>query len=110
MFLSKRELGARTVGCCSHIAATIYYLSCGRYENSNNSADLILPSVPVMQSSDESEDEINETQNQNIEMETETQEVQQKYIRIYPDLSNIPGPSRVLTTTIELAEPDDDAF
>jgi hypothetical protein len=63
-----------------------------------------------MQSSDESEDEINETQNQNIEMETETQEVQQKYIRIYPDLSNIPGPSRVLTTTIELAEPDDDAF
>jgi hypothetical protein len=84
------------VGCCSHIAATIYYLSCVRNENSSNSADLILPSVPVMQSSDESKDEINETQNQNIEMEAETQEVQQEYIRIYPDLSKIPGPSHEL--------------
>ncbi len=90
--------------------ATIYYLSCGRYENSSNSADLILSSVPVMESTDESEDEINETQNQNIEMETETQEVQREYIRIYPDLSNISGPSHALTTTIELAEPDDNAF
>jgi hypothetical protein len=43
-------------------------------------------------------------------METETQEVQQEYIRIYPDLSNVPGPSYALTTTIERAEPDDDAF
>jgi hypothetical protein len=89
--------GKRTVGCCSHIASTIYKLSLGKHQNSAKMAKSlakIFPSIPIIETSESEEEnlDINEAQQSS---------------RLYPDLSSIPGPSGIsstrLTTTIEIA-------
>jgi len=86
------------VGCCSHVATTIYKLSLDKNQNSTKmvkSIATIFPSIPIIETI-ESEDE-----------SLYVDEAQQNS-RLYPDLSSIPGPNRIfstrLITTIEIVD------
>jgi hypothetical protein len=82
--------GRRTVGCCSHVASVIYYLSHGRYVQSNklnSTIGSIFQSHVVAESSDDSTDTSNDTEVSDIE--TETTEVESITSSIYPDLSQM---------------------
>jgi hypothetical protein len=96
--------GKRTVGCCSHIASVVYFLSYGRYRNlslpSQSIANIFDSEVTIEGSEDEdqttpmpiiesSEDE----EDVRTSMLNARQEQQRQYTSIYPDLSNEAGPS-----------------
>jgi hypothetical protein len=94
--------GKRTVGCCSHVATTIYKLSLEKHQNSTKltkSLATIFPSIPIIETSESEEESL------------DISEAQQNS-RLYPDLSSIPGPSGIsstrLTTTIEITNEYDE--
>jgi hypothetical protein len=118
----------RTVGCCSHVASLIYYLSYGRYHNSSNPAaslTSIFPIPTVLESSDEDDESINETQivtnetevlsnateiqsdaTEEIEIQSDSNDETEQYVSIYPNLSII-RPSQTSITIAESSDEDD---
>ena len=99
--------GARTAGCCSHLASVIYHMSYGRYHHLSKPAaslPLIFSSSVVLEASDEDEDETsNITTSATVTSDTteilsDTTEIldeateehgPEQYITIYPDLSHL---------------------
>ena len=92
--------GARTVGCCSHLASVIYHMSYGRYHHLSKPAaslPLIFSSSVVLETGDEDEDETsNITTSATVTSDTteildEATEEHgpEQYITIYPDLSHL---------------------
>ena len=75
--------GKRTVGCCSHIASTVFYLSYGRYNNFTEPAaslQNIFPSAVIEESSEDEESE---------ETQPPTSGTSGKTTRMYPELSEM---------------------
>lgn len=111
------KCGKRTVGCCSHCASLIYYLSYGRHKGLTNPAaslESIFPTPVLIESSDDEDAIINnvndissdetEIRSDAIEISSNETEIRsdaifssdeteerdpQQYVPIYPDLSEL---------------------
>jgi hypothetical protein len=83
--------GKRTVGCCSHVASLIYYLSTVKYDDPKKtliSIKKIFPNYATVNSSDESESEIlNPDDSDSSEMEIE--QATKSPPKLYPDLPDL---------------------
>jgi hypothetical protein len=111
-------IGKRTVGTCSHVASLIYKLSTlnDTKEKSRKTLDSIFPSLPVYDSSSETEtdDEYSEFHSFSAYTESTLQEsaTVTKSSNLYPELfdPDKPGTSGISTknktTTIEIANPE----
>ena len=86
-YICSCKSGRRTVGCCSHVATVIHYLSNARYakiKTSKFATGTIFPDNPILESSD-SDSTI-------IDTDTDSDETiidDTNYERIYPDLSTL---------------------
>jgi hypothetical protein len=86
--------GKKTVGCCSHVASVIYYLSNARYSTAKTerfSIKTIFPDNPIIESSDEESDStIIDSENTDTDVydidSDEEQPAMSPTNRIYPDL------------------------
>lgn len=58
------QVGTRTIGCCSHVASVIYYLSYGRYQEiedpANTLSNLLTEFTPIVDASDEEIEQLGE--------------------------------------------------
>jgi hypothetical protein len=87
------KTGKRTVGCCSHTASLIYYLSNVRHTTTKKATkhlDTIFPDPIVADSSDESDDSdatiVDSDDTEIYEYQDDTQQTQPIQPTLYPDI------------------------